>query len=74
MDNMMCTHCQFVGKPLRVPRGSLSKEILLWCLFLVPGLLYSTWRLSFPAKVCPACGATHMTRIKEPTGQQLTGK
>lgn len=51
-----CTNCEYVGKPKVYTRGSLAVEILLWLFFLVPGLLYSIWRLATRYKGCPKCG------------------
>lgn len=38
-------------------RGSIWIEIILWLCFLVPGLIYSVWRLTTKREVCRACGS-----------------
>ena len=40
-----------------VTRGSIWIEIILWLCLIVPGLIYSIWRLTTRRQVCSACGA-----------------
>lgn len=54
---MYCTTCGHEGPGKSITRGSLAIEIILWLFFLVPGLLYSIWRLSSKYKGCASCGA-----------------
>jgi hypothetical protein len=37
-------------------KGSFLIEFLLWVCFIVPGLIYSIWRLGTRHKGCPSCG------------------
>jgi hypothetical protein len=41
-------------------------EVVLWLLLIVPGLMYSLWRLTTRAKVCPKCGAPYMIPTNSP--------
>lgn len=69
--NSICQHCGSTGTPRTVTRGSFLLEVLLWLTFLVPGILYSLWRLSTRQPVCRQCGASHMVPLHSPRGQKL---
>ena len=43
-------------------RGHLLIEIVLWCCFLLPGLIYTIWRHCSGYKGCRACGRTASCR------------
>lgn len=60
---MFCTSCGHIGKPKKKTPGSFFTELLLWILFIFPGLIYSIWRLTARKKVCSNCG--HPTVIPE---------
>ncbi len=53
---VVCTACGYVGEPKTITKGSMGVEIILWLCFLVPGLIYSVWRLSSRYEGCPSCG------------------
>ena len=71
MANKVCTNCGFIGKPKMKTKGSIFLEILLWMLFLLPGLIYSVWRMSTKQKVCPKCEAPNMVPEDSPAGQKI---
>ncbi len=50
-----CTTCGHVGRSGTFTKGSLGIEIVLWLFFLIPGLIYSLWRLSNRYGVCRNC-------------------
>ena len=50
-----CPTCGHEGKPRKQTPGSLLVELVLWLLFLLPGLVYSAWRLSSRHLVCGFC-------------------
>ena len=54
--NLICKYCGFIGKPKIATKGNIGVEIMLWLFLLLPGLLYSTWRLISRVYVCPECG------------------
>lgn len=68
---MICQSCGTTGQPRIETKGSIAVEIILWLCLLVPGLIYSVWRLSSKHPVCPACGSTGMIGTDTPRGQQL---
>ncbi len=54
----ICSNCRGVGNPTTTTPGSFLIELVLWCLFLLPGLIYSVWRISErKSNVCRMCGA-----------------
>jgi len=71
MSNQVCTMCGFVGAPRKVVRGSFWIEIILWLMFIIPGLVYSIWRLTTKKQVCPKCKNPTMIPIDTPMGQKF---
>lgn len=74
MAMMICTSCHATGEPRSLTRGSIVIELVLWLLCLVPGLIYSVWRLSTRAKVCKTCSSPQLVPLNSPMGRQLTGQ
>ncbi len=54
-STVLCRNCEVVGHPVRLIRGNLHWELLLWLMGLVPGAVYSYWRDN-GSPVCSACG------------------
>jgi hypothetical protein len=67
----VCANCGYMGSPAKVTQGSFWVEVALWCFFIIPGLIYSIWRLSSKRLACPSCGAENMIPIDSPKGQQI---
>ena len=61
-----CMQCGTDGAPATVTKGSIGIEIVLWLCFLVPGLIYSLWRLTTRHRACATCGATNLVPIQTP--------
>jgi hypothetical protein len=57
---MDCQDCGSFGGFRTHVRGSLWIEIVPWGCFLVPGIIYSVWRLITPERICPICGSPNM--------------
>ena len=70
----ICTTCGYIGRPKKVTRGSFWMEVVLWMLLIVPGIIYSVWRLTSKQKVCPKCGKPTMIPLDTPMGQELLHK
>ena len=62
-EPMFCRRCEDRVEPVRVTPGSGWIELLLWLLFLVPGLLYSVWRLTARHRGCPNCGSADLVPL-----------
>lgn len=67
----VCKDCGTVGETKTVARGSMGVEIVLWICFIVPGLIYSIWRLSSKHETCRACGSERLVPIATPAGQTM---
>jgi predicted RNA-binding Zn-ribbon protein involved in translation (DUF1610 family) len=67
----ICPNCGYKGKSKRVTKGSLFIELILWLAFLVPGIIYSIWRLTTKYWACPQCGAANMVPLDSPRGKKL---
>jgi hypothetical protein len=52
-----CPLCKFEGNGYKVySKGSIFIELVLWCFFLIPGFIYSVWRMTSKYNGCPDCG------------------
>ena len=71
MSKMACKDCGTVAEPGQVTPGHFAVEVVLWLCFLVPGLIYSIWRLSARKDACPACHSVHLVPVDSPAGAQL---
>lgn len=70
----ICPNCGTRGAPKMRAKGSIGVEIIAWLLFLLPGIIYSLWRLSTKELVCPSCGQPGMIGVSTPKGQQLAAQ
>jgi hypothetical protein len=61
-----CQNCGAIAKPRTRVKGSFFIELILWLCFLIPGIIYSIWRLTTKEQVCPRCGAPNMIPIDSP--------
>ena len=75
-NRQICTQCHTVSSPEFTPRGSRWIELILWCCYLLPGLIYSIWRRAGHKDniVCPKCLGKTMIPVDTPRGQQLMPK
>lgn len=70
----ICTTCYKVGNSVKKTPGSIWIEIILWLFFLLPGVIYSVWRLMSKKEVCQSCGNPTLIPIDTPKGQELFRK
>jgi hypothetical protein len=66
-----CTSCHIVCRPKKLTQGSFLMEICLWCLFFIPGFIYTLWRLTSKRLVCPACHSTAIIQACSPAASQF---
>ena len=71
MSQLICPNCGTVGTPKTVTKGSILIELVLWICFIVPGIIYSIWRLTTRAQACRSCGAGNMVALNSPVGKKL---
>ena len=64
-----CKTCGVDGEPKMETRGHFAIEVVLWLCFIVPGLIYSVWRLVSKHPVCASCGAA----VLVPTSSRAAG-
>jgi len=65
-ETHLCKSCGKSVKPVTVTPGSFFIELLLWLLMLLPGFIYSIWRLTARHKACPACKSKDIIPIGSP--------
>jgi hypothetical protein len=70
-EQQICPNCGYQGAPRSITKGSFLIELFLWLCFIIPGLLYSLWRVSSRTTGCPSCGASNMIPLSSPRGRQL---
>jgi len=68
---VICTTCGFVGKPKKDTKGSFFTELILWFCFLLPGVIYSLWRIITRKYVCSKCYMATIIPLDTPKGQEL---
>lgn len=69
--SQICKDCGTVAEPKRFTKGSIWIEIILWICFLVPGLIYSVWRLTSRYDGCRACESKNVVPVNSPLGAKL---
>ena len=74
MDQRVCTSWGFVGVPRKTVKGSFAMELVLWLFFLLPGFLYSLWRLTTKHLACPKCKNATMIPVDSPMGKKLVAE
>ncbi len=65
-----CTSCGHVGKPRVRNRGSSAIEIILWLCILIPGFLYTLWRMGRKDRYCRSCKAQTVIAADSPMARQ----
>jgi hypothetical protein len=67
----VCLHCGYVGRSRQTTQGSSRTELILWCCLLLPGMIYSVWRLATRKQLCPRCAATQMVPVTSATAREF---
>jgi hypothetical protein len=65
-QEMFCKACGHSGRSKVKTRGSMGIEIVLWLCLLVPGLIYSIWRLTSKGSACESCGSEDLVPPNSP--------
>jgi hypothetical protein len=69
---LICTACgSTFERPEWQTPGSFGMEVLLWLALVLPGLIYSIWRLTARYSACPACGSGEYVPTDTPRGRKL---
>jgi len=69
--DLFCPTCGAVGRPIKVTPGNFLIEVLLWLFFLIPGLIYSLWRISSKRKVCRYCSSASLIPVESPIALRM---
>ena len=67
----VCGTCHSVSKAKK--RGSGLVELILWCCFIIPGLLYSAWRRHQKSIICRKCGGHNAIPIDTERAKEILG-
>lgn len=51
----LCLECGCQREPVMANRGMLIIELLMWLLYILPGVIYSIWRRVRKQEICPNC-------------------
>lgn len=63
---MYCKTCGHSGPTKTKTPGNLAIEIVLWLLLIIPGVIYSVWRISTRKPSCTACGSIDLVPPDSP--------
>ena len=67
----ICADCGSTIRPVKIWKGSFLLEVILFLCFIIPGLIYSAWRLSATKMGCPLCKSVSVFPLSGPKGKQL---
>jgi hypothetical protein len=70
---MYCPSCGRIGRPKRITPGYFVLEVVLWLFFIIPGLIYSVWRLAARYDGCPYCEQKGMIPTDSPLARPAIG-
>ena len=73
-QGMYCKKCGNVGPTKRIMKGSFAMELVLWLFFLLPGLIYSIWRLTTSGQGCSVCGSDDVIPANAPLARKNTSQ
>ncbi len=71
---LICKDCGSLVSGEEHKKGSGSIEIVLWLLFLLPGLIYSMWRTSGDLKHCEVCKSINLIPQNSPEGERIRSR
>ena len=67
----VCRSCRSSMTPKMKTSGSILIEIILWLFLIVPGLIYSIWRLTTRRPSCSVCGSDDIIPVCTPEGHKI---
>ena len=70
----VCTRCHHIGPAAKKLKGSMGIEIILWLFLILPGLIYTAYRMSNEYKACRACGSIDVIPVDTPRGEKLVAE
>lgn len=73
MSKLICSVCGSTEGTKTITKGSMLMEFVLWCCFLIPGLIYSFWRMGSRHPGCRKCGSPNMIPSDSPVAKKMLG-
>lgn len=70
-SDYICRNCGTRAKPKIVTRGSVWIELILWLAMIIPGVIYSIWRITTRDIACPECRRNTMIGTHTPIGRMI---
>ena len=70
-DELVCTVCGNVSPSKTITKGHFALEVVLWLCFLIPGFIYSVWRLTSRYEACSVCGNSKLLPNTAPMAQKF---
>lgn len=67
----ICRTCLSQVRPVKTTPGSFFIELILWLCFLIPGIIYSIWRLNGQHRICPVCRSRDIVPLDTPAAAVL---
>lgn len=67
----ICNQCGTISSGKTITKGNILLEVVLWCMLLVPGLIYTIWRHLTRYKGCRECGSAELVPLESPRGARL---
>jgi hypothetical protein len=68
----ICQECGDIGIPEKHMPGSLLLQIVLFLFWLLPGIIYTIYRIAATKTICPSCKTTEpMLPLNSPRGKKL---
>ncbi len=74
MKRTLCLRCHYIGTQKKELVGTFAMELFLWLLFIVPGFIYSIWRLTNKQSVCSKCGSLEVIPENSPKAIAILAK
>ena len=60
-----CTNCSYEGKGKVFTEGNFAFELIMYCFFIIPGIIYTLWRTTFGRHlICPDCKSKNVIKLK----------
>lgn len=71
---VVCLDCGTHAKPKEAYKGNVALELILWCFFLLPGLIYTIYRSTSGYPVCKHCKSSRVVPEDSIMAKQLMQK
>ena len=59
-----CTACRKESRVEPKRRGNTAAEVILWLVYVVPGIIYSIWRNTGKVYECPFCTSRIVEKLE----------